>query len=292
VQLNLLKLIESAKAEGKQVALFFHSKTCGSCAKLDTALTDDANKLPTDLEVLKVDWDSNQDLAKKYNVDKYHTLAFLDGDDSSNVKGLFTVEDIVRSRNLPKTEKVITNYGEYSADAITKAQAEGKDVALFFHSKTCGSCGKLDTALTNGANKLPEDLVVLKTDWDANQAVAKTYKVDKYHTVAFLDGETSQNVKGLFTVEDVESAKAEGKQVALFFHSKTCGSCGKLDASLSADSASLPSDLVVLKTDWTDNQELAKKYNVDKYHTVAFLDGETSKNVKGLFTAGEVAAAK
>lgn len=74
----------------------------------------------------------------------------------------------------------------------------------------------------------------------------------------------------------------------MFFHSKTCGSCAKLDADIENNAANIPDNVVIMKTDWDDNQDLAKKFNVDKYHTVAFLDGDSSTNVKGLFTLDEV----
>lgn len=107
----------------------------------------------------------------------------------------------------PTQEKIITNYGIYSPAAVAKAKQENKDVALFFHSKTCGSCAQLNKDIEANGEELPEDLVVLKTDWDDYQALAKQYNVEKYHTVAFLDGDTSNNVKGLFTVDDIVAAR-------------------------------------------------------------------------------------
>lgn len=74
----------------------------------------------------------------------------------------------------------------------------------------------------------------------------------------------------------------------MFFHSKTCGSCAKLHADIEVNAADIPDDVVIMKTDWDENQDLAKKFNVDKYHTVAFIDGDSSTNVKGLFTLDEV----
>lgn len=66
-------------------------------------------------------------------------------------------------------------------------------------------------------------------------------------------------------------AAAEGKKTAVFFHGATCGSCAKLDANIKANSAAIPNDVVVFNADRDENQELAKEYGVDKYHTVSFL---------------------
>jgi thiol-disulfide isomerase/thioredoxin len=98
-------------------------------------------------------------------------------------------------------------YKVYSEEALAQAQADGKETALFFHSKTCGSCAKLDTAITTDSNDLPENLVVFKTDWDDNADLAKKYTVAKYHTVAFMNEDgTTKNVTWLFTVGDVVAA--------------------------------------------------------------------------------------
>lgn len=212
------------------------------------------------------------------------------------------------------------SYVEYTPAALAKATANGKDTAVFFHSKTCGSCAKLDGDLKDSASNLPEDLVLFKADWNENQKLAWELNVAKYHTVAFYKEDwTTNNVKGLFTTKEVTEAfntnveevivenageyivytpaalakaTAEGKNTALFFHSKTCGSCEKLDNAINSDTADLPENMVVFKTDWDDNQELAWELNVAKYHTVAFMnDNGTSKNVSGLFTVSDLVAA-
>lgn len=209
------------------------------------------------------------------------------------------------------------SYVEYTPAALVKAKADGKNTAIFFHSKTCGSCAKLDANFEENEVIMPEELVVFKADWNENQELAGELNVATYHTVAYYneDGSTN-NIKGLFTVEEVvqawtqevlvenawayevytqqalAQAQVDGKETALFFHSKTCGSCAKLDTAITQDAVDLPENLVVFKTDWNDNQDLAKKYNVAKYHTIAFMNEDgSSKNVKGLFTVGDVVAA-
>lgn len=216
----------------------------------------------------------------------------------------------VAEKEAPKLAS--TNYVPYSATAADKALAEGKDVAVFFHSKTCGSCAKLDANINENLAQIPNDVVILKADWDENQSLADELKVEKYHTVSYLW--TNQNVKGLFTLDDIvknfddvptaaapapklaavgyaaydekvfDEAIAEGKEVAVFFHSKTCGSCAKLDANINDNISQIPGDVVVLKADWDENQDLAAELDVAKYHTVTFFGDAAKKNVKGLFT--------
>lgn len=96
-----------------------------------------------------------------------------------------------------------TNYIPYSKSAVEKAEKEGKDVAVFFHGKNCGSCKKLDADIKANAAKIPSDMVIFNADWDANQELAKAYDVPKYHTVSYVDGDKVNNVKGLFSLADV-----------------------------------------------------------------------------------------
>lgn len=312
--------LAAAQSEGNDTAVFFHSKTCGSCAKLDTDFQNNEADLPDDIVVFKADWDDNQALAWELNVASYHTVAYYNQDGTTdNIKGIFSVQEVIDAANAEDAVLSVNwQYRTYDGADIAKSQAEGKDIALFFHSKTCWSCAKLHVSLTSDADALPESLIVYQTDWDDYQAVANTYNVAKYHTVAFIDGTTSTNVTGLFsaqeladassadiqekvlgqvgeykvfTTEALAQAQAEGKDTAVFFHSKTCGSCAKLDADINTNLDNIPWDTVILKADWDENQELAAQYNVAKYHTVTFVDGDINENVKGLFTLEELLAA-
>ena len=98
-----------------------------------------------------------------------------------------------------------TNYIPYSADALEEAQADGKKTAVFFHSKTCGSCRKLEENIIENEAKIPEDVVIFKADYFEEEEAVVAYKVDKYHTVTMFDedGEQMKNAKGLFTLEDL-----------------------------------------------------------------------------------------
>jgi hypothetical protein len=64
------------------------------------------------------------------------------------------------------------NYIEYTPAALEQAKQDGKNTAVFFHSKTCGSCAALDANFEENEVILPEDMVVLKADWDENEILA------------------------------------------------------------------------------------------------------------------------
>ncbi len=60
--------------------LFFHASWCPSCRVLDKALTEDADKIPSGLAILKLDYDEETELKKKYAVVGQHTLVQVDKD--------------------------------------------------------------------------------------------------------------------------------------------------------------------------------------------------------------------
>jgi thiol-disulfide isomerase/thioredoxin len=68
-----------------------------------------------------------------------------------------------------------------------------------------------------------------------------------------------------------EVANAAGN-IVLFFHATWCPSCVSADKKISSEE--IPSDLVVLKTDYDSNTDLRKKYGVTSQHTFVQVDSE------------------
>lgn len=67
-----------ANAEYGKVIIFFHASWCPSCKGLDDDIKSNIDKIPSDTLILKLDYDSNQELRKKYNVRMQHTLVQVD----------------------------------------------------------------------------------------------------------------------------------------------------------------------------------------------------------------------
>lgn len=61
--------------KGKRV-LFFHAPWCPQCRKLDASIQ--AGSIPSDVTILKVDYDSNQKLRQQYGVTIQTTVVLLD----------------------------------------------------------------------------------------------------------------------------------------------------------------------------------------------------------------------
>ncbi|WP_404430359.1 thioredoxin family protein [Microbacterium lacus] len=77
-----------AAAEGARV-LFFHAPWCPQCRALEEDI--EANGVPDGVTILKVDYDSQQDLRQRYDVRLQTTLVALD--DAGDGAGLFVAYD-------------------------------------------------------------------------------------------------------------------------------------------------------------------------------------------------------
>lgn len=60
------------KAKDSKVVLFFNAKWCPTCIEVDKELK--SNEIPNGLTILSVDYDSYNDLKKKYKVTYQHTF--------------------------------------------------------------------------------------------------------------------------------------------------------------------------------------------------------------------------
>ena len=94
--------LDNALANGKDVILFVHHKGCGSCTILDENISTNLAQFPTSMTFLKINYATQSDVMKQFDVDSYHTLVFLDkqGNETNRVKGgIFTVNDIIAAQS-------------------------------------------------------------------------------------------------------------------------------------------------------------------------------------------------
>ncbi len=73
-------ILEQSLADGKKVVLFFHASRCPICRRLDKDIKDQLDQIPNDVQILKVNYDTENDLIQKYGVKIQHTLVSLDSD--------------------------------------------------------------------------------------------------------------------------------------------------------------------------------------------------------------------
>lgn len=69
-----------ARAEAGDVVLFFHASWCPSCRGLNSNIEGNLGSIPAGVTILKVDYDKETGLKKKYGVTYQHTLVQVDKD--------------------------------------------------------------------------------------------------------------------------------------------------------------------------------------------------------------------
>ena len=86
-----------SKADEGDVVLFFHASWCPSCRFLDAGIREHADEIPDGLTILKLDYDTETELKKKYGVTTQHTLVQVDAEGNLIKKwsGGISVESIV-----------------------------------------------------------------------------------------------------------------------------------------------------------------------------------------------------
>jgi thiol-disulfide isomerase/thioredoxin len=68
------------RAETGDVVLFFHASWCPSCRGLNTDIEKNLETIPSDVSILKVDYDTESEMKKRYGVTYQHTLVQVDTD--------------------------------------------------------------------------------------------------------------------------------------------------------------------------------------------------------------------
>lgn len=76
-------------------------------------------------------------------------------------------------------------YMSYSKAAY--AAASGKKRVYFFHAKWCPSCIASNAVFNASPDKIPEDVVVFKTDYDTETELKNKYGITYQHTFVQVD---------------------------------------------------------------------------------------------------------
>jgi thiol-disulfide isomerase/thioredoxin len=87
-----------ALAADGTVVLFFHAAWCPSCRGLENDLNASLSDIPANTHILKLDYDTETELKKKYGVVRQHTLIVVDasGNEVKKLTGLTnTLEQVV-----------------------------------------------------------------------------------------------------------------------------------------------------------------------------------------------------
>lgn len=121
-----------------------------------------------------------------------------------------------------------------------------------------------------------------KTNETINKAVDTTK--DTANIIADTSKEVVQQgravVSGWYAVYNkaaLDAALKAGKKVYLFFHATRCPSCKALDSDITSNASSIPSNIIIYKTDYDLNKTLREQYEVVSQHTIVVLNTDGSK---------------
>ena len=76
-------------------------------------------------------------------------------------------------------------YREYSKSDFEKSSEDYR--VYFFHASWCGFCKEADKELSAQKNRIPDNVVVFKTDFDSEKKLKKKYGVYNRHTFVLVD---------------------------------------------------------------------------------------------------------
>lgn len=89
----------------------------------------------------------------------------------------------------PEPQALAAVYADDSADARSRAFADGRRVVLFFHAAWCPYCRNADAAFRARTAELPKDVALLKVDYDAAKDLKSKYGVTSQHTFVQIDAD-------------------------------------------------------------------------------------------------------
>lgn len=88
-----------------------------------------------------------------------------------------------------KTETSVSvpkdNYIPY--DKAVFLNQKDKRRVLFFHAKWCPTCKVADKEFTENSTKIPDDVILFRTDYDTEKELITLYGITYQHTFVYVD---------------------------------------------------------------------------------------------------------
>jgi len=73
------------EAKDKKRVYFFHASWCPTCKVVNKEFSENSTGIPEDVMIFKTDYDTENELKKKYNITYQHTFVFVD-ENGSEIK--------------------------------------------------------------------------------------------------------------------------------------------------------------------------------------------------------------
>ena len=184
------------KESKKLKVLFFNDNSSESIKTLKSNLQ--KSKIHDGLVMYQIDFNSDNELKKKYWVTSSHT--FIQVDENLDIVRKWTwsktIDEMHVSLTSPTTivkmeEDIIMKsewvYKGYSTEALSSSEW---DVVLFFAASWCPSCKTADKNLSS--ETIPEGLTILKLDYDSNLDLRKEYGITSQHAFVQVDSKGNE----------------------------------------------------------------------------------------------------
>lgn len=197
-----------------------------------------------------------------------------------------------------------TFYLPYSAEKMAELKGKQK-FAVFFHATWCGTCVNWENNLLAAGESLPENIQILKADYDTEKDLAKSLNVKSQSTLVYFNekGEIVESamdpaieeVTKFFTEASTEkySEKYEefsqekfnqlkgNDKFVVMFYADWCGTCRAWEKSILSELEGLPESTKILKASFDDETALKEELEVKMQSTAVFFnaDGTVEKSV-------------
>lgn len=237
---------------GEQSVLFFHAAWCSMCKDKDKHLKEwygEDSAMP--VKTYKVDFDTEEDLKKKYRVGMQDTFVLIDGDGEvlktevapnlSTLKRLLylNIQDAKESEESKESEEM--EKGEKEKEEVDEV-SEGAEVT---------------NKQESGDMRMEKEEVMEEENGKMKEEKAK---------------EASEAKNGQYTVYN-SGVIGNGEESVLFFHAAWCPACKANNQKLNDWYGSSDFSRSVYKIDFDTATDLRSKYRVTGQDTFILIDG-------------------
>jgi thioredoxin 1 len=115
---------------------------------------------------------------------------------NDNPQVMKSINNVMEKDNV-SDEKTMDNsslnngeYVSYSSDYLELYSEKTK--ILFFHASWCPTCKAADKDISNNLSNIPENTVIIKTDYDTQSDLKKKYGISYQHTFVIVDDQGNE----------------------------------------------------------------------------------------------------
>lgn len=101
----------------------------------------------------------------------------------------------VKNNSQPDTNGLAERYVDYSTQTLAKATENNGKAVVFFKASWCPSCVAADKDFKANFDKVPQNVTILKTDYDTATDLKKKYDITSQDTFVQIDSQGNEITK-------------------------------------------------------------------------------------------------